>query len=99
MTEQQTVKNQKKKHSGVILNDRFVHRDNVIQYDSWTFISDPDEIIARLAEYFSLNQEALLSLPDSASDATPTSDVMPRFPKSHRDGLQVPKEGKNGTGN
>ena len=99
MTEQQTVKNDRKKNSGVFLNDRFVHRDNIIQSDGFIHMSDPDEIMARLADYFALTQTELFSLPDSASEATSTLDDMPRFPQSHRDGLQVPKEGKDGTGN
>ena len=99
MTEQQITKRAKKQNTGVVLNERFVHRDNIIQADHLMFMAEPDDIIARLAEHFALNETALSSLPEGAPDAVPTIDDMPRFQHSIRDGLQVPKEGKDGTGN
>lgn len=99
VTEQQLIECETDKQSGVILNERFVHRDVILDPVNLFFLEDPDALIARLAEHFVLNQKELFHLPAMTSDAGQMIDDMPRFQQSQRDGLQVPKEGQDGTGN
>ena len=100
MTEQQIAKKENRTESGdirhdatVILNDRFVHRDNSGCPDNNIFLAEPDAVIAHLAAHFMLNKLNSCALPDGIADAESTMDDMPRFQQSLRDGLQVPKEG------
>ncbi|MBN2715526.1 MAG: hypothetical protein JXX14_06700 [Deltaproteobacteria bacterium] len=102
MTKQQTLKEKKQDSSGVFLNERFVHRHTADSADSWNAIPDSDEIFERLAEYFAITQFDVFALSDSiaADELRPAIvDDLPRFRQLQRDGLQVPKEGKDGTGN
>ncbi|MBN2528286.1 MAG: hypothetical protein JXR76_17975 [Deltaproteobacteria bacterium] len=98
MTEQPIAKQKINKSKGVILNGRFVHRDIDADSATWVAAWDAEEMILKLAEYFALNDTGMFTLPLDAESAQLTDD-MPRFQKSQRDGLQVPKEGQDGTGN
>jgi len=102
VTKQNTLKDSRHSGTGVILNDRFVHRESVSPGNSWAPFLDSDEMIERLAEYFAITQTDVFALSDSdpAETVMPAIvDDMPRFQQSARDGLHVPKEGKDGTGN
>jgi len=86
----------------VLLNERFVRRDTANSADSRIPLPDSDEMFERLAEYFAITQFDLFALSDSiaADELGPAIvDDLPRFRQLQRDGLHVPKEGKDGTGN
>jgi len=102
VTKQQTLHDSRENSSGVILNGRFVHRDTANSADSWIPCLDSDEMIARLAEYFAITQTDVFALSEfdgAENTLSAIVDDLPRFQQSSRDGLQVPKEGKDGTGN
>jgi hypothetical protein len=99
VTKEPTAKQNTNQSKGVILNGRFVHRDIDADSAVWLAAWDSEEMILKLAEYFALQDTALFALPFDAESAQSVMDDMPRFPQSLRDGLQVPKEGQDGTGN
>lgn len=99
MTENQIEKTQKEQHPGIILTDRFVNRDPVSDIGNWFFLADADDILERLAEHFTLTAFDLDAFSASVTDHQQLLDDMPRFQTKLRDGLQIPKEGQDGTGN
>ena len=99
VTKQRTAKKETKKTKAVILNGRFVHRDVDADMEAWSAAADTEKLIERLAEYFALDDAIFITSPFDAENANPMKDDMPRFQQSHRDGLQLPMEGQDGTGN
>jgi hypothetical protein len=91
VTETQLAKKENRKKADVVLKERFIRRDNREYPGNSVFLADPDEIIAHLSAHFMLNRLNSCVLPAGVDDAE--SDDLPRFQQSHRDGLQVPKEG------
>lgn len=105
MTENQIRKSKTEQEQGVLLSDRFVHRDCVNDKMAYSYLfATPDEIFKKLTEHFmiseldassvSLGQDVMHCHANGA-----TIEEMPRFQRLLRDGLQVPKEGNDGTGN
>ncbi|MBN2341408.1 MAG: hypothetical protein JXX29_08425 [Deltaproteobacteria bacterium] len=100
MTEEQTLKRKEEQNPGVILSERFLHRVDSNADENWFMFADADQILNRLAEHFALVPFNLDDFNSIFSDGQVTiKEDMPRFQQSQRDGLHVPKEGQDGTGN